>query len=956
MNSLFLKRLLLLVLSTYSGFCVAQGIDIKKAQEGDQLLLKGINYFKKNELDSALIYIKKASETYKDAASWTKYVSALNDLTFLYNYEKKIAEHFKYAFKAYNESKEYKEYLEKEDIQVSIRAFEQLSTYYYSIGDFNKSIKISEEALVLNINNDISKLEIAKTYFNLGNYYKFAGDSEQALRYFRRALKIRLDSLPGKPSLALTYQDIGRVFELNGQIDSTIYYFEKAKNLLKPIQPKKSLFNKKINNFLLLAKLWSEKGDNQIAQSYINRVLKMPLNDYYQVQLQETIGKVLVSQGNYSEAINAFLKGQEIAESKEQGNTPPLRARRLIALANAYYLSEDLDSAILTYQKALTGLAPGFESNDYFSNPEVNQLLDHADALIILNKKAALLYEFYKNKKGSKHLNAAYDTYLTATKLIQGIRKGIINVESKNLLSGKTIPVYEGAIKTALDLYDLTKDEDYKNAALEFAESNKALLLLESINEQQAKGFAGIPDSLLDKEKELNLRLAFLQQEQLKSQNNSIYDDDIFEIKQNLDFLTRKFETEFPRYYELKYQNDPVSLETIQGELVSANSAIFEYFVGEEIIYLFTITQKTLQVYSIPKKEDIADNINQLRRELKTAPLKSARLSFQNFTGAAHALYTDILQPGLAQLPATVEQLVIIPDDYLNFIPFSILLTEPANPANPGYLINDLEYLLEQYVISYQYSSTLSHKRKQKKAANFLGDFIGFAPSFEKEYLAENRACNPNQLYSLKCNENEVRQINELFNGKIYPGEQALKSNFEKEAANYRILHLATHACIDENNSALNRIFLKDDYLSSFDLYNMQLNTELVVLSACNTGSGELIRGEGVMNLARGFINAGSSSALMSMWSVDDCATSDIMIAFYKNLYEGYSKDEALNNARIEYLEKTTKTKAHPYYWAAFVAFGDMETIKISDSSDWLLYSGLLLLVIVIFIFIKRTF
>ena len=133
----------------------------------------------------------------------------------------------------------------------------------------------------------------------------------------------------------------------------------------------------------------------------------------------------------------------------------------------------------------------------------------------------------------------------------------------------------------------------------------------------------------------------------------------------------------------------------------------------------------------------------------------------------------------------------------------------------------------------------------------------------------------------------------------------------------------------------------------------MELNSELAVLSACNTGSGELVKGEGVMNMARGFINAGCSSTLMSMWSVDDCATSDIMLRFYEGLKKGLNKDEALRAAKLSYLESVSKTKMHPYYWAAFVPFGDMAAMEIGGKSNLLYYLLPIGLIVLLFLFFR---
>ena len=194
-----------------------------------------------------------------------------------------------------------------------------------------------------------------------------------------------------------------------------------------------------------------------------------------------------------------------------------------------------------------------------------------------------------------------------------------------------------------------------------------------------------------------------------------------------------------------------------------------------------------------------------------------------------------------------------------------------------------------------------------------------------------------------------MEAINELLKGEVYLKEAAQKAGFEKEAANYRIIHMATHACVDEANPLFNKIFLTDDYLSNADLYNTELNAELVVLSACNTGSGKLVKGEGVMSLARGFVQAGCASSIVTQWSVDDCTTSNIMIDFYKNILKGQSKDKALQQAKLTHLANADQIEMHPYYWAAFVQSGNAEAMTFSTGflqKKWMALLLLLLLFI----------
>lgn len=167
--------------------------------------------------------------------------------------------------------------------------------------------------------------------------------------------------------------------------------------------------------------------------------------------------------------------------------------------------------------------------------------------------------------------------------------------------------------------------------------------------------------------------------------------------------------------------------------------------------------------------------------------------------------------------------------------------------------------------------------------------------------------------------------------------DNASTKAFLLDAPNCGILHLATHACIDEASSGLNKIFFSDDYIPQIDLDQLRLQAALTVLSACNTGTGRLQEGEGVMSMARSFLLAGSASVLTSLWAVDDCTTSDIMVRFYQSLKNGEAKDVAIQKARLAYLASADTEASHPYYWAAFVQFGDVEPL--AQSNPYLPYA-----------------
>ena len=193
---------------------------------------------------------------------------------------------------------------------------------------------------------------------------------------------------------------------------------------------------------------------------------------------------------------------------------------------------------------------------------------------------------------------------------------------------------------------------------------------------------------------------------------------------------------------------------------------------------------------------------------------------------------------------------------------------------------------MEDFSIGYQYSASLiaaGEKKWPEKTETETARFVGFAPNFGGG-IAEARTCSDDMLYSLQCNEREVTAISEIMGGEAFTAARAGLDGFARRAESCRILHLATHACVDDTGNGLNKIYLSDGDLTQYELDNLRLNADLTVLSACNTGMGQLLKGEGMMSLTRSFMLAGSKSVLTSLWSVDDCATSDIMVNYYLSL------------------------------------------------------------------------
>ena len=270
--------------------------------------------------------------------------------------------------------------------------------------------------------------------------------------------------------------------------------------------------------------------------------------------------------------------------------------------------------------------------------------------------------------------------------------------------------------------------------------------------------------------------------------------------------------------------------------------------------------------------------------------------------------------------------------------------------------------MIKKHPVNYGNSTTIYLELLNTLKCYAKNNFLGIAP-FTGTETSEDYIFNHDtlKLSKVPSSKKEVESIHELIGGKIYEGTRATRQNFLQEAKDYKILHIATHGFIDDNKplescllfypeSSPNENLLKID-----DLFNLNFGSEMAVLSACNTGIGQLENGEGIMSLARGFSYAGVPGVAMSLWNVNDKSTSEIMYLFYDYLKKGYLRNEALRLAKLDYIEQSDQLFATPYYWGGFVYIGKNDVIDFSNGTSNYWYLILIILVLGFgFYFYKR--
>ncbi len=676
---------------------------------------------------------------------------------------------------------------------------------------------------------------------------------------------------------------------------------------------------------------------------------------FERAQTQDAKGEKAAATADFKAAITTFGHSNN-----------PLAVECFTTYGNFLKKNGQLDAALKTYNQGIKAAFPNFSADNATLNPNLTGIA-FPELLGLFSAKAFILKE--KND-----LNAAFESFKKCDTLIQSLLEKYQADQSKYFLSDKALPIYENAIALAFSFYDKSKTPQYAEAAINFAEKNKALVLLENLKDTRAKSFGGVPQNLLDEERYGRAEVAYLEKQLYEADTDSLKtktQSQLFNAQEKLRRFNQHLETQFPKYFDLKIaKTNPLSIKGIQNALDAQTLAV-SYFVGDSTLFAFAFSKTGCQIFAQKHTPQYSKDFKELRKSLSNEKFinDSTILAEQTFCSLSHTFFKDLIEKPIAALNANgaLTRLRIVPDGYLGYLPFELLLTQAAAKWKG----QNVPYLLQKYAVSYAYSLRLINDKEGNSSAQNFG---GFGIEYDDETIkslsnadstskSDENSTRSDVLSRLAFADDEVKNIQALLGGgQIWLNGGATKFAFMKNAPNCGILHLAMHGAIDENNPLNSGLIFsksdssKDHFLSGYDLFAMQFKTGLAVLSACNTGNGELRRSEGVMSLARAFAYAGCPSTVMSLWSIPDESTSKVMLAFYKNLKNGDPKDIALQQAKLEYLKNCPPQYSIPNEWGATVVIGNVSPIdfRVWWEKPWFLVLSVSLLVIAILLFFKK--
>ena len=540
------------------------------------------------------------------------------------------------------------------------------------------------------------------------------------------------------------------------------------------------------------------------------------------------------------------------------------------------------------------------------------------------------------------HIEAALD-------IIESLRSKLTSQDLRASYFASKRSFYEFYIDLLMRLDEQRPRAGYDAAALQASERARARSLLDLLAEAKVDVSEGIDQALKQREKEIQARISRLNSQMIQGLGVSSPNKDLVaqlkeELKQtesSRELLEAEIRKKHPKYAELKYPI-PLSLQAIQG-LLDEHTILLEYSLGQDRSFLFVVTRQGLTSYRLPP----AAEINRLVQDVRAALEHPGRRQFGRFAGAAWKLHEILIAPANDALKGK-QRMLIAPDSGLYYLPFEALLTgPPESGGRPA-------YLLERWAVSYLPSASVLANLRQRQSeaqsntAPGRKEFLAFAdPVYPIQTLqsgsSQDRVSRIRRsifdendrldLQKLKDSSREATGIARFYRPDrtaMYLGaaakEESVKSN--EYLAGARRIHFATHGLISERAPQYSGLVLtldedarEDGLLQVYEIFNLKLSADLVVLSACRTGLGKEVRGEGVIGLTRAFLYAGASTVTVSLWQVADRSTSELMIHFYEQMNAGHGKTEALRRAKLRMIEDSRHS--HPFYWAPFILIGE---------------------------------
>ncbi len=799
-------------------------------------------------------------------------------------------------------------------------------------------------------------------------------DYSKAFTYLKKSLSYFDQSTEVSTSIKITiYGNLGLIYAYLGNIEESNRYMELVDSM-DPLQHAsvlsrvyRTFTNEKIykDNFRL-AQFYFDRRKSLIERSPILAKNSLFIVSYY-LDYANFLSQKL---GRTKEAFQYFRKAEQIA-IKEFNPGNPLFIELYNYFALTFISNKNYDAALENLQKVIILSSKDFNNSSISSNPSENQILNDRTAYKAFKQKSNILFNQFIENKNLTTLNNSLDAFLIGIRILNRIRLRINSENSQFLISSDEKNIYFTGQQIAVAMFNITKDEKYKNLAFQINEQGRAFSLLSSIRSKTALTYGNVPYELTKKESELNQKISAYnemildEKQKLQPEEKKVilWEGMLFDYTRDYDELIKFIEKNYPEYFRLKYDNSVISMDEVR-EKIPEKSIIVEYSMMDTILYTYLISKEKSVILEQKIDSSLALNCNRFYEVMTKQNFSyDVRDTYRDYAILGHEIYEKIFAPLESYIGD--KEVIVIPDGAISYVPFEAMLTRAVDPEKPDYY--SVPFLIYDHAFSTSYSSTL-HFSEMPRHKDALQEILAFAPSYGNltsynpgfELL---RQSDLDELVRIPGVKQEVEKISKEMKCKVFQDVNATETNFKNNASGYKILHLAMHTILDDDNPLYSKLAftqgvdtINDGFLHTYEIYDLKLNANLAVLSSCGSGYGRFQEGEGMQSLARGFTYAGCPSILMTLWEVADQSTVSVMDRFYYYLGHGQSKSEALRNSKLDFLANADQLKSNPFFWSSFVIIGNSEPVYPGRIWNILLNIGILLVPVPLIYILYRKY
>lgn len=694
----------------------------------------------------------------------------------------------------------------------------------------------------------------------------------------------------------------------------------------------------------VLAEAYNQLEKKQEALRYVDAAIPLLLRLPADIAVYERLANIYRVQGDiqaalrqpgaagaaYQRSLYYRARGDAALSGREAGKT-------FIALGELAQAAQQPDSALYYYNRALKAVFPHDTAIGLNTLPREDQLYHENTIMEALDAASVIYMQQYDEQKNTQLLKQAIQCIHLAFSVDERLRQLYIYDNSKYRQGSESRERSRRAIEICRRLQQ-AEGGNWMNTAFDYAEKSRANALLDKIKENLLAGLRN--DSAFAETRRLWARIKNLEDQLQEAQKDSGGTERLAVLLKEKETLDAAFSRNRNRVNTL-LQNatgkpPDMLLAANREKLLQAHDAVIEYFEGDFFLYRFVLQKgkENVEMTAVPRAD--ADTLVK-----QMLPYLTDKDKYNNnpaaYTQIAVRLYEKIF-PVLNRNKGGQLKVLIVGDGLLQFLPFQALMNGPGKP----------EFLVNSYVFTAAFSCASLLQQMNMAGDHFSADAIAFAP-----FISRGKEGLP-ALPQTAAEAESVRRAGEAVH--IFRNEQATPQQFMEQAGRGKILHLASHAFAGNTGLVPPRIAFTGGDLSLEQVYALQLNNRLVVLSACETGIGQIVTAEGALSLARGFYYAGAKNVINSLWEVNDGSAAQIFEQFYRQLKKTGSINRSLALAQQEYVKKAAPEKRSPYYWASFVCTGDgvYEPPKNNTRLIFISVSGLLILAGLMVVFRRR--